>query len=65
MHDPVRARYPYASLKESLSRVLHLRPRENEDFLEYRKKFKQQWDILLSHVGENCLTEFISNSPKY
>ena len=51
MHDTVRARYPYASLFDAISRLLTLREQENEHLNEFVKRFKQERDVLRSHVG--------------
>jgi hypothetical protein len=51
MHDPIRAKYPYASLTEAMSRMLNLKKNENEGLLDYVKRFKESRDITKSHVG--------------
>ena len=52
MHDPVRAKYPYASLTEVMSRLVTMKQYENENLLEYTKRFKQAKEIMKSHVGD-------------
>ena len=37
MHDPVRARYPFASLTEAFDRVLNMKQREDEGLLDYTR----------------------------
>ena len=51
MHDPVRAQYPMAGMTDALKRLLNLRQAEDEQLLDYVKKFKQQRDIAKSYVG--------------
>jgi hypothetical protein len=51
MHNPVRAKYPYASLTEAISRMLNLKQSENEGLLDYVKRFKESRDIMKSHMG--------------
>ena len=65
MHDPVRARYPYASLTEAVARTLNIKQMENGNLIDYVKRFKQARDILMSHLGSNVLDQFIENAPEY
>jgi hypothetical protein len=51
MHDPIRAKYPFASLTEAMIRMLNIKQIENEGLLDYAKQFKQSRDITKSHVG--------------
>ena len=41
MHDPIRAKYPYASLTEALMRTLNIKQLEQESLIDYMKRFKQ------------------------
>ena len=41
MHDPVRAKYPYALLTEAVARTLNIKQMENENLIDYVKRFKQ------------------------
>jgi hypothetical protein len=41
MHDPIRAKYPFPSLIESISRMLDLKQGENKGLLDYIKRFKE------------------------
>ena len=41
MHDPERAKYPYASLTEALTTLINLNKMQKENLLEYVKRFKQ------------------------
>ena len=65
MHDPVRAKYPYASLVEAIIRAVTIRQQENEGLLDYVKRFKQQRDILKSQIGSEFLYKFVENTPEY
>jgi hypothetical protein len=51
MHDPIRAKYPYASLIEALIRLMNIKQFEQEQLLDYIKRFKQFHHITKSHVG--------------
>jgi hypothetical protein len=50
MHDPIRAKYPFASLTKAISRMLNLKKSENEGLLDYVNRFKEPRDITRSHV---------------
>jgi hypothetical protein len=41
MHNPIRAKYPFASLSEAISRMLNLKQSENEGLLDHVKRFKE------------------------
>ena len=62
IHDPIRAKYPFASLTEAMIRMLNIKQLENEQLLEYIKRFKQFRDITKSHVGTDILDTFVDNT---
>ena len=65
MHDPIRAKYPYASLTEALMRTLNIKQLEQESLIDYMKRFKQSRDVLKSHIGGDILNKFVQNLPEY
>jgi hypothetical protein len=65
MHDPIRAKYPFASLTEGISRMLNLKQSENKGLLDYVKRFKESRDIIKSHVGTDILDKFVENTLEY
>ena len=65
MHDPIRAKYPYALLTETLIRTLNIKQLEHERLIDYMKRFKQSRDVLKSHIGEDILNKFVENLPEY
>ena len=65
MHDPVRAKYPFASLTEAMVRMLNIKQQEHEQLLDYIKSFKQFRDITKSHVGTDILDRFVENTREY
>ena len=65
MHDPIRAKYPFASLTEAMIQMLNIKQQDNEQLLEYIKRFKQFCDITKSHVGTNILNTFVENTCEY
>jgi hypothetical protein len=62
MHDPIRAKSPFASLTKAISRMLNLKQSENEGLLNYVKRFKESRDIMKSHVGTDILDKFVKNT---
>ena len=65
MHDPIRAKYPYASLTEALMGTLNIKQLEHESLIDYMKRFKKLKDVLKSHMGGDILNKFIKNLPEY
>jgi hypothetical protein len=65
IHDPIRAKYPFVSLTEAISRMLKLNRSENEGLLDYVKRFKESRDIMKSHIGTDILSKFVENTLKY
>jgi hypothetical protein len=65
IHDPIRAKYPFASLIEAISRMLNLKQSESERLLDYVKRFKESRDIMKSHVGTDILDKFVKNTLEY
>jgi hypothetical protein len=65
MHDPIRAKYPFASLIEQIIRMLNIKQGENKGLLEYVKQFKQTRDITKSHVGTDILDKFVEKTREY
>jgi hypothetical protein len=65
MHDPIRTKYPFASLTEAIGRRLNLKQSEKEGLLEYAKRFKESRDIMKSHIGTDILDKFVENTLEY
>jgi hypothetical protein len=65
MHDPIRSKYPFASLTEALIKLMNIKQLEHEGLLDYVKRFKQFRDVAKSHVGTDILDKFVENTRKY
>ncbi len=65
MHDPIRARYPFASLTRALDGVINIQMNERERLTDYTDRFKQARDILKSMVGTDLFNQFIENTEEY
>jgi hypothetical protein len=62
----VRARYPYASMTESITRFMTCRQQENESLTDYVKRFKSNRDGLVAQtMGKDFLKKFIENTREY
>ena len=66
MHDPARAKYPYASMTEALLRALqYTKQKEEENLIDYVTRFKSAKNVLKSHVGKEVLNEFVEHTEEY
>jgi hypothetical protein len=64
-NDPVRARYPYASMHDALTKLIKTRQLPNENSLDYSKRLKQESDALTSYVGKQIFIDFVKQSDEY
>jgi len=51
MHNPLRARYPYASLNDSIMRILNLKQQDGEYLTDFGKSFKHSCHVLELYIG--------------
>src|SRR5210317_2487808 len=65
MHDAVRAQYPYIAMTDGLTRLLNIKQQENEQLLDYVKRFKQTRDVTKSQIGTRLLDTFIEYQEDY
>ncbi len=65
IHDPVKARYEFASLFEALLRLLTLKQGETEPLLDWSKRFKQAKEVAQSTLGDNFLDNFMERTRQY
>jgi len=65
MHEPIREKYPFASVTEAISRLINFKQQDNESLLDYTNRFKQARDVLKSHIGTHFLELFIKNQSTY
>jgi hypothetical protein len=65
INDPVRARYPYASVTEAMTRFMTCRQLENEPLGNYVKRFKSYQDSIAQNMGKDFLKEFVKNTKQY
>ena len=65
IQQTVRAQYPLVSATESLKVFLNMRQRDDEELLDYVKRFKQQRDIVKSQMGTKILDHFVTTTEEY
>jgi hypothetical protein len=58
INDPVRARYPYASMTESITRFMTCRKQEYKSLTDYVKRFKSNRDGPAQTMGKDFLKKF-------
>jgi hypothetical protein len=65
MNDPVRARYPYASVTEAIARFMTCRKLENKPLADYVKRFKGNQDSMAQNMGKDFLKDSVKNLKQY
>ena len=66
MHDPARAKHPFASVTEAPLRAMqHTKQKEDENLIDYVTRFKSAKNVLKSHVGSEVLHKFIEHTEDY
>jgi hypothetical protein len=65
INDLVRARYPYASITESIARFMTCKQLKNESLTDYVKRFKRNRDGLAQTMGKDFLKKLIENTREY
>jgi hypothetical protein len=65
INNPVRARYPYASVTEAMTRFMTCRQLENESLADYVKRFKSCRDSMAQNMGKDFVKEFVKNRKQY
>jgi hypothetical protein len=64
INNPVRARYPCASVTEAMTRFVTCRQLENEPLANYVKK-KSYQDSMAQNMGKDFQKEFVKNTKQY
>jgi hypothetical protein len=65
INGPVRARYPYASITELITRFMTCKQLKNESPTDYMKGFKSNQDGLAQTMGKDFLKKFVENTREY
>jgi hypothetical protein len=62
INNPVRARYPYASATDAMTRFIACRQLENKPLADYVKRSKSYQDSMAQNMGKDFLKEFVKNT---
>ena len=65
MHESVRSQYPPATVTDALGRLINVKQWENEQVMDYVKRFKQLRDVAKSIMGDDFLKEYMENTAAY
>jgi len=65
MHYTIRAQYGLLTVLDAMRRLLNIRQKEDEDLLDYVKRFKQLRNTYKSYLGTKVLDEYVENTEEY
>ena len=65
MHESQRAQYPYASMTDTLQRMLNIKQRDDEPLMDYIKRFKQMRDVFIANFGTAMYDAWVENQEMY
>ena len=65
MHDSVQAQYPLVSMIYALARVVNVKQTENENLLDYVKRFKQLRGVAMKQLRREFLHKFVDMKSEY
>ena len=65
IHDPVRAQYPFATMTDAVARWINAKQQDNEELMDYVKRWKQLRDVAKTHLGPEFLHSFIKTTSEY
>ena len=66
MHDPARAKHPFALMTEALMRTMqHTKQKEDEKLIDCVTRFKSAKNVLKSHVRSEVPHKFIEHTEEH
>jgi hypothetical protein len=65
INDPVRARYPYTSITESITRFMTCKQLETKSLTDYMKRFKSNRDGLVQTMRKDFVKKFVEKTREY
>jgi hypothetical protein len=65
INDLVRARYPYASVTEAMTRFMTCKQLGNKPLADFVKRFKGNQDSMAQNMGKDFLKDFVKNTKQY
>ena len=65
MYTPVRARYPFSTLAETISSLFNLRQSQDEKLVDFIERFTQEKQLVRTQLGKRFLDVFVGNTIEY
>ena len=65
MYTPVRARFPFSTLAETLSSLFNMRQIQDEKLVDYIQRFNQEKQLIKTQLGKHFLDDFVTNTVEY
>ena len=65
MYTPVRARYPYITLAETLSSLFNLQQIHDEKLVDFIECSNQEKQLIRTQLGRHFLDVFVGNKLAY
>ena len=65
MHTPMKAKYPPLTLIEVIYSLLYLKQGENEELLDYLRRFRSERNVMIGTFGKKMLDGSAENTPEY
>ena len=65
MYTPVRARYPFSTLAETISSLFNLRQIQDEKLVDYIERFNQEKQLVKTQLGKHFLDVFVTNTTEF
>ena len=64
-YTPVRARYPFSTLAETLRSLFNLIQIQDEKLVDYIERFNQEKQLAKTQLGKTFLDVFVGNTTEY
>ena len=65
MYTPVRARYPFSTLAETLSLLFNIRQIRDEKLVDFIERFNQEKQLVKTQLGKHFLSIFVGNTVEF
>ena len=62
MYTPVRARYPFSTLAETIGSLLNIRQSQDEKLMDFIERFTQEKQLVKTQLGRQFLDVFVGNT---
>ena len=65
MYVPTRSKYVYDGIIETIKWIFDIKQADDENIVEYNKRFKQVLDVFKATLGKQLLDHFTENMEEY